>query len=68
MATTELTPANFKKELKNLLKKYGACISMGASDCSDWHGINGEYMYAYVGNKQVILCNENYVDTHNIKK
>ena len=68
MPTEKLTPANFKKELKALLKKYGACISIGASDCSDWHGINGEYMYAYVGNEQVRLCNENYVDHYNIKK
>lgn len=68
MANDELTPANFKKELKDLLEKYGAYISMSASYCSDWSGINDEYMYAYVGDTQVVLCNENFVDSRNIKR
>lgn len=68
MANDELTPANFKKELKDLLEKYGACIGMDADECSDWYGIHGEYMYAKIGNKKVILCNGYSVDGHDIKR
>lgn len=69
MTTEELTPENFKKELKDLLAKYKAHISMGASECSDWFGINGEYMYAYIDNERVKvpLSDDNYVDSDNMK-
>lgn len=70
MADNTITPKNFKAELKALLKKYRAHISMGASEDSDWFGINGEYMYAYIDDERVKvpLSGDGYVDGHNIKE
>lgn len=67
MATEELTPANFKKELKELLKKYNASISFGASDDSDWWGIHGEFLYASINGKDTRLCDGCHVTSSDIK-
>lgn len=33
-------PKRFQQELKALLSKYGASISIDADDCSDWYGMH----------------------------
>lgn len=46
MATTEkINVKNFKKELKELLKKYNATIGFDCDDCSDLYGIYDEHVY-----------------------
>lgn len=36
--------ADFKRELRALLEKYGASIGAGYGDCSDTHGMYDEHM------------------------
>jgi hypothetical protein len=38
---------SFKKELKELLKKYNAVIEFECNDSSDTHGIRGAQIVAY---------------------
>lgn len=59
---------NFRKELKELLKKYNASIDFSCSDCSDTHGIYGaklEVCFQLSNNTTVFdLCNGWSVDKH----
>jgi len=41
----------FRKELKTLLKKYDAYITVGSGPGSDWHGIIGEHFQVSFGNE-----------------
>lgn len=63
----------FKKELKELLTKYDACIEFGCSDCSDLHGVTEECMEVTMkdGNgkrKTSKLCEGYSVDSHDLRK
>lgn len=41
---TELDIAQFKRELKDLLERYNACLGFNVSECSDTYGLYEERM------------------------
>lgn len=47
----------FKKELKELLKKYNVGIGFSCGEGSDTHGLYDERMVIDIDNKEIIICN-----------
>ena len=47
---------DFKKELKDLLKKYNASIGFSCGDCSDTHGLYDEKMIIDIDKKEIAIC------------
>lgn len=56
MTTSKQNNKQFKKELKELLKKYNAVIRFSCSDSSDTHGLYEEKIIARVNNEEITLA------------
>ena len=57
MENKESNTEDFKRELKQLLKKYHASIGFDCSESSDLYGVHGEYMYIRKGKEKETVAN-----------
>jgi len=60
------TLKDFKKELKELLKKYDASIGLEADESSDFYGITGAEIVVNMNNKNYHLSSGYSLDYHEL--
>lgn len=61
--------ADFKRELRALLEKYGASIGVGYADCSDTHGMYDEHMTVDFDDRtSVTVCHGWGIDASDLKE